>query len=87
MHTIGPSLFLIRGGSLGWEKVCTSVFPLAALIPDCLSVAVKASGTCCPGCDLQLLRVLQHLPDEMLRGPETTPDPPSGSSERVRPVQ
>lgn len=30
MHTIGPSLFLIRGGSLGWEKVCRTVFPLPA---------------------------------------------------------
>lgn len=60
---------------------------MEGLIPDCLSVAVKASGMCCPGCDLQLLRVLQHLPDEMLRGPETTLDPPSGSPERVLPVQ
>lgn len=25
MHTIGPSLFLNRGGCLGWEKVCTTV--------------------------------------------------------------
>lgn len=30
MRTIGPSLFLIRGGSLGWEKVCATVFPLPA---------------------------------------------------------
>lgn len=30
MHTIGLSLFFVLGGSLGWEKVCTTVFPLPA---------------------------------------------------------